>query len=139
MRHLAITGMETAAIISRIFFGDAMRATPPSARICAGTRSSAMTATAPAFSPISAWLASVTSMMTPPFNISAKPVLRRKLVELPLFCDMRNSFLDRQEKHPLGTSESACKTALILQRGQANAQVTQAQRHQPQRAQRNTE
>jgi hypothetical protein len=26
--------------------------------------------------------------MTPPFNISARPVFRRKLVELPLFCDM---------------------------------------------------
>jgi hypothetical protein len=30
----------------------------------------------------------VTSMMTPPLSISAKPVFRRKLVELPLFCDM---------------------------------------------------
>src|SRR5436309_2774865 len=37
MRHLAITGMETAAIISRIFFGAAIRATPPSARICTGS------------------------------------------------------------------------------------------------------
>ncbi len=35
-------------MISRIFLGEAMRATPPSARICAGTRSRAMTATAPA-------------------------------------------------------------------------------------------
>ena len=38
-----MTGMDTAAMISRIFFGEAMRATPPSARICDGTRSSAMT------------------------------------------------------------------------------------------------
>src|SRR5215469_6121955 len=91
MRHLAITGMETAAIISRIFLGEAMRATPPSARICAGTRSSAMTETAPAFSAISACAASVTSIMTPPFSISARPVLRRRLVglvELPLFWDI---------------------------------------------------
>ena len=65
-----------------------MRATPPSARICAGTRSSAMTETAPAFSAITACSALVTSMMTPPFSISAKPVFRRKLVELPLFCDI---------------------------------------------------
>src|SRR5215467_1803007 len=92
MRHLAITGMETADMISRIFLGDAMRATPPSARICAGTRSSAMTETAPAFSAISAWWASVTSMMTPPLSISARPVLRRsEVLVLPLFCDMVNS------------------------------------------------
>src|SRR5690242_11380667 len=92
MRHFAITGMETAAMISRIFLGEAMRATPPSARICAGTRSSAMTDTAPAFSAISACLASVTSMMTPPLSISARPVLRRRLVELPLFWDMVGLF-----------------------------------------------
>src|SRR5579863_8378831 len=88
MRHLAITGIETAAMISRIFLGDAMRATPPSARIWAGTRSSAITATAPAFSAITACSALVTSMMTPPFNISASPVFRRRLVEFPLFCDI---------------------------------------------------
>src|SRR5581483_6355293 len=78
MRHLAITGIETAPMISRIFFGCAMRATPPSARICAGTRSSAITATAPAFSAISAWRASVTSIITPPFSISASPTFSRK-------------------------------------------------------------
>ena len=88
MRHLAITGMETAAMISRIFLGEAMRATPPSARICAGTRSSAITATAPAFSAITACSALVTSMMTPPFSISARPVFRRRLVDLPLLFDM---------------------------------------------------
>src|SRR6185369_14275023 len=58
---------------------------PPSARICAGTRSSAMTATAPAFSAISACFASVTSMMTPPLSISANPVFKRRLVACPLF------------------------------------------------------
>src|ERR1700678_2678865 len=88
MRHFAITGIDTAAMISGIFFGEAMRATPPSARICAGTRSSAITATAPAFSAITACSAFVTSMTTPPFSISAKPVFRRRLVELPLFWDM---------------------------------------------------
>ena len=80
MRHLAITGMETASMISRIFLGEAMRATPPSALICAGTRSSAMTATAPACSAMVACSALVTSMMTPPFSISARPVFSRKLV-----------------------------------------------------------
>src|SRR5579862_889322 len=91
MRHLAMTGMETAAMISRIFFGDAMRATPPSARICAGTRSSAITETAPAFSAMTACSAFVTSIITPPFNISARPVFRRREVfELlePLFWDI---------------------------------------------------
>jgi len=43
MRALAITGMLTAAWISIIFSGSAMRATPPSLRMSAGTRSSAMT------------------------------------------------------------------------------------------------
>src|SRR6266566_1074907 len=89
MRHLAITGIDTVAMISRIFLGEAMRATPPSARICAGTRSRAITATAPAFSAMEACSALVTSMMTPPLSISARPVLRRRLVLLlPLFCDM---------------------------------------------------
>src|ERR1035441_4277094 len=88
MRHFAMTGISTAAMISRITFGEAMRATPPSARICAGTRSRAMTATAPARSAISACFAVVTSMMTPPLSISARPVFRRRLVLCPLFCDM---------------------------------------------------
>src|ERR1019366_9205702 len=92
MRHLAITGIETVAMISRIFLGEAMRATPPSARICAGTRSRAMAATAPACSAMEACSALVTSMMTPPLSISARPVLRRRLVELPLFFDMGNLF-----------------------------------------------
>src|SRR5579863_4269458 len=88
MRHLAITGIDTVAMISRIFLGEAMRATPPSARICAGTRSSAITATAPAFSAIEACSAFVTSIITPAFSISARPVLRRREVGLPLFLDM---------------------------------------------------
>src|ERR1700747_25593 len=89
MRHLAMTGIDTAAMISRIFLGLAMRATPPSARICAGTRSRAITETAPAFSAMTACSALVTSMMTPPLSISARPVLRRReVVLLPLFWDM---------------------------------------------------
>src|SRR5271165_2483892 len=88
MRHFAMTGIDTVAMISRIFLGEAMRATPPSARICAGTRSSAITATAPAFSAMEACSALVTSMITPPFSISARPVFRRRLVLLPLFWDM---------------------------------------------------
>src|SRR6201746_1119590 len=52
MRALAITGTVTSAWISRILPGSDMRATPPSRRMSAGTRSSAMTAHAPAASAI---------------------------------------------------------------------------------------
>src|SRR5439155_6116702 len=101
--NLAITGIETVAMISRIFFGEAIRATPPSARICAGTRSRAMTATAPDFSAMTACSAVVTSMMTPPLSISAKPVFKRRLVELPLFWDIVGTFYDREEWEALGS------------------------------------
>src|SRR6266542_2544251 len=66
-------------MISAILVGSAMRATPPSARMSAGTRSSAMTATAPASSAIFACSAVVTSMITPPLSISASPVLTRSV------------------------------------------------------------
>ena len=56
----------------------AMRATPPSLRMSDGTRSSAMTAQAPAFSAILACSALVTSMMTPPLSISARPTFTRQ-------------------------------------------------------------
>ena len=92
MRTLAMTGMETVAMISRILRGDAMRATPPSARICAGTRSSAITDVAPAFSATAACAASVTSMITPPLSISARPVFRRN-PPLPLVSDIRFLFV----------------------------------------------
>src|SRR6187551_2623036 len=45
----------------------------------AGTRSSAMTAQAPACSAIFACSGVTTSMITPPFNISARPVLTLKV------------------------------------------------------------
>ena len=56
MRALAMTGIVTVAMISRIIFGSDMRETPPSALISAGTRSNAMTATAPASSAILAYV-----------------------------------------------------------------------------------
>src|ERR1700759_2191240 len=52
-----------------------MRATPPSRRMSAGTRSSAMTAAAPASSAILACSGVTTSMITPPLSISARPAL----------------------------------------------------------------
>src|SRR6185295_5499109 len=75
IRHLAMTGMVTVFWISWIFLTGDMRATPPSRRMSAGTRSRAMTATAPASSAILACSALVTSMMTPPLSISASPTL----------------------------------------------------------------
>lgn len=77
MRDLAITGMETAPMMSSIMFGSDIRATPPSLRMSAGTRSRAMTATAPASSAIFACSALTTSMITPPLSCSAMPRLTR--------------------------------------------------------------
>ena len=79
MRAFAITGIVTASWISLITAGFDMRATPPWARMSAGTRSSAITAHAPASSAIFAWSAVVTSMITPPLSISARPVLTRNV------------------------------------------------------------
>src|SRR6266566_469650 len=86
MRTLAITGIVTVAMISRITLIEAMRATPPSLRMSEGTRSSAITAHAPAFSAIFACSALVTSMITPPLSISARPTFTRHSFEplLPL-------------------------------------------------------
>ncbi len=77
MRALAITGMDTASTMPSIRSGSDMRATPPWARMSAGTRSSAMTATAPASSAMRACSALTTSMITPPFIMSARPRLTR--------------------------------------------------------------
>ena len=52
-----------------------MRATPPVARMSDGTRSSAITATAPASSAMRACSGVTTSMMTPPLSIWARPFL----------------------------------------------------------------
>src|SRR5829696_9696128 len=77
MRALAMTGIETAAMIPSIMSGSLMRATPPWDRMSAGTRSSAITATAPASSAIFACSGVTTSMITPPLSISAMPRLTR--------------------------------------------------------------
>ena len=77
IRHLAMTGMETASMIPSIMSGSLIRATPPWARMSAGTRSSAITATAPASSAILACSGVTTSMITPPLSISAMPRLTR--------------------------------------------------------------
>src|SRR6266516_2551427 len=69
--------METAPMISSIMSGSLILATPPWARMSAGTRSSAITATAPASSAIFAWSEVTTSMITPPLSMSAMPRLTR--------------------------------------------------------------
>src|SRR5258707_1279452 len=76
-----MTGMDTASMIPVIIAGSDMRATPPALRMSAGTRSRAMTATAPASSAILAWSAVTTSMMTPPLSIWARP---RLAVQVPV-------------------------------------------------------
>src|SRR5215212_7144909 len=84
--------------------GSDMRATPPSRRMSAGTRSSAITATAPESSAIFACSASTTSMITPPFSISARPLLTR-IVPLSCMAPMLAGELapehgrDRGERH----------------------------------------
>src|SRR5690606_33067415 len=85
MRHFAMTGMRTASLMRTITSGSAMRATPPAARISAGTRSRAMTATAPASSAMRACSGVVTSMMTPPLNPSATLRLASTVV-VPASC-----------------------------------------------------
>ena len=75
MRALAITGIDTAALMPSIISGSLIRATPPSRRMSAGTRSSAITAQAPASSAMRACSGVTTSMMTPPLSISARPRL----------------------------------------------------------------
>ena len=75
MRTLAITGIETAAMMPRISDGSLMRATPPVLRISAGTRSSAITEQAPASCAIRACSGVTTSMITPPLSIWASPAL----------------------------------------------------------------
>src|SRR3954453_19602020 len=79
MRTFAMTGIETASWMPAIIVGSDIRATPPSLRMSAGTRSGAMTDTAPASSAIFAWSGVTTSMMTPPLSISARPVLTRSV------------------------------------------------------------
>src|SRR5438105_3846700 len=67
--------MVTASMMPLTRPGSLILATPPSLRMSAGTRSSAITATAPASSAILAWSGVTTSMMTPPLSISASPAL----------------------------------------------------------------
>ncbi|KAI4368895.1 hypothetical protein MLD38_017401 [Melastoma candidum] len=74
-----MTGMVTADLMSLMSWGSLMRATPPWARMSAGTRSRAITAQAPASSAMRACSGVTTSMMTPPRSIWASPTLTEKV------------------------------------------------------------
>mmetsp|Transcript_83567 Transcript_83567/g.215227 ORF Transcript_83567/g.215227 Transcript_83567/m.215227 type:complete len:255 (+) Transcript_83567:745-1509(+) len=74
MRHLAMTGMDTALTIALIIFGSDMRATPFCMRMSAGIFSRAITAHAPASSAIFACSGFITSMITPPLSIAGRPL-----------------------------------------------------------------
>src|SRR5437762_14355628 len=74
-----MTGIVTAAMIDLMSSGSDMRATPPSLRMSAGTRSSAITAHAPASWAMRACSAVTTSMITPPLSIWARPDLTLKV------------------------------------------------------------
>lgn len=80
MRHLAITGMDTACWMPWIIPGSLMRDTPPAARMSAGMRSRAITAQAPASSAILACSGVVTSIMTPPLSIWASSLFSSYLL-----------------------------------------------------------
>src|SRR5690606_22522548 len=84
--------MDTASMMLSIRSGSDILATPPWARMSAGTRSSAMTATAPASSAILACSAVTTSMITPPLSISAIPRFTRGVpVSEVEFCSAVNA------------------------------------------------
>src|SRR5580700_1503883 len=120
MRAFAITGIDTVFMMSRMMLMEAIRATPPSLRISEGTRSSAITAQAPAFSAILACSALVTSIMTPPLSISAKPTFTRhsfaELSALPLpftfFASISFLLLFQISRRIFRRQNSACRVPL---------------------------
>src|SRR5438270_4194732 len=116
MRHLAMTGMVTACMIDLISIGSDMRATPPSLRMSAGTRSSAITAHAPASWAILACSAVTTSMITPPFSICASPAFSLK-VPLAARCPFRDpldSAIEEILRVAVRVSALAACAALVL-------------------------
>src|SRR5437763_6611764 len=101
-----MTGIVTAFWMPSIIEGSLMRATPPSRRMSEGTRSSAITADAPASSAILACSGVTTSMMTPPRSISASPRFTRAV---PVTLDMSPLYRARPPAPPLcsGRAEGA--------------------------------
>src|SRR4051794_6378605 len=104
MRALAMTGMVTVSWMPLIIDGSLMRATPPSRRMSAGTRSSAITADAPASSAIFACSGVTTSMITPPLSISARPALTLNVASsriAPIVRARRPALLQAERLYPI--------------------------------------
>ena len=121
MRTFAMTGMLTIAWMPSIISGSLIRATPPSRRMSAGTRSRAMTAHAPESSAIFACSGVTTSMMTPPFSISARPRFTRIVPEGEVGEDMYLSYRARRAVSYgnliFAGSDPAGMSAPLLRRG----------------------
>src|SRR4029078_1546602 len=106
------------SMIERISVGSDMRATPPSLRMSAGTRSSAITAHAPASWAILACSGVTTSMITPPLSIWASPDLTLQeplVVRCPLREPLRSAtpeFYARRRNPPPGCLECGHSDAL---------------------------
>src|SRR4051794_21938108 len=140
-----MTGIVTDSWIALTTLGFAIRATPPSARMSAGTRSSAITDTAPASSAIRACSAVVTSMITPPFSISASPRLTRNVARsgiAPIYgCSLGwagRRRIERRLKHPYGDKLDARRSGpgprlphLLFRAGAAARALLQLERADP--------
>src|ERR1700710_1351781 len=141
IRALAITGIETASMMPSIMSGSLIRATPPWARMSAGTRSRAITATAPASSAIFAWSGVTTSMITPPLSISAMPRFTREVpcsgaVELSAMVrsyvwglSRLTAYLPHPQQHRLGAGEGENPQGELHQDGQVE-ESRDSSRHQ---------
>src|SRR3954452_4437829 len=116
MRALAITGIVTVSWMSRIISGSLMRATPPSRRMSAGTRSSAMTTTAPASSAIFACSAFTTSMITPPLSISASPALTRNVASSRMKSSLAAGLLESEGLYSLRVLRRVAAVHAVRQR-----------------------
>jgi hypothetical protein len=86
-------------MISRIFLGGAILATPPSARMSAGTLSSAITATAPRFLRDPRLLRVGYIHYYAAFNISAKPVFKRIRFSLITVPPAKEQDKDQESRH----------------------------------------
>src|SRR4051794_19026956 len=117
MRALAITGIVTASWMPRIISGALMRATPPSRRMSEGTRSSAITAAAPASSAVFACSASTTSMITPPLSISARPALTRNVASSRMTrLTIQARLLEPERLYPLRVLRRVAAVHAVCQR-----------------------
>ena len=94
-------------MIPSIMAGSLIRATPPAARMSAGTRSRAMTATAPASSAILACSGVTTSMMTPPLSIWARPFLVAQVDVSTVICCVAPGLCARSVRLTSGSARRA--------------------------------